>query len=92
MANGVNLPKIVVCLGTDGKKWKQLVKGSDDLRQDAVMQQFFATVNELIKINNSQSINKLNEIRTYKIIPLSQKSGVLEWCQNTITIGIIFIF
>lgn len=87
LANGVNLPKIVVCLGTDGKRWKQLVKGNDDLRQDAVMQQFFATVNELIKINNIQIVNKLNEIRTYKIVPLSQKSGVLEWCQNTITIG-----
>jgi len=77
LANGVNLPKIVVCLGTDGNRWKQLVKGHDDLRQDAVMQQFFSTVNELIKINNAQVVNKLNEIRTYKIVPLSQKSGVL---------------
>jgi ataxia telangiectasia mutated family protein len=88
LANGVNLPKIVHCYGSDGIGRKQLVKGKDDLRQDAVMQQFFATVNDLINFNNrSQNTTKLNNIRTYKIVPLSKKSGVLEWCQNTITLG-----
>jgi hypothetical protein len=87
MANGVNLPKIVNCLGSDGKLRKQLVKGRDDLRQDAVMQQFFRTVNHLIYCNNVNNTNKLNLIRTYKIVPLSQKSGVLEWCENTLTLG-----
>ncbi|CAF0940395.1 unnamed protein product, partial [Brachionus calyciflorus] len=88
IANGVNMPKIIHCLGSDGILRKQLVKGRDDLRQDAVMQQFFATVNDLITFNNnSRNTVKLNTMRTYKIIPLSQKSGVLEWCQNTITIG-----
>lgn len=90
VANGVNAPKIVQCLGSDGVLRKQLVKGKDDLRQDAVMQKFFTTVNHLILFNNkTQNTIKLNTIRTYKIVPLSQKSGVLEWCQNTITLGII---
>jgi ataxia telangiectasia mutated family protein len=88
VANGINLPKIVHCYGSDGIGWKQLVKGKDDLRQDAVMQQFFATVNDFINFNNlGQNTIKLNKIRTYKIVPLSKKSGVLEWCQNTITLG-----
>lgn len=88
VANGINAPKIVLCLGSDGVYRKQLVKGKDDLRQDAVMQQFFSTVNDLINFNNNkQNTIKLNTIRTYKILPLSQKSGVLEWCQNTITFG-----
>lgn len=75
-----------MCWGSDGKARKQLVKGRDDLRQDTVMQQFFATVNDLIRGNNKKR-NKLSMIRTYKIVPLSQKSGVLEWCENTNTIG-----
>ena len=75
-----------MCWGSDGIARKQLVKGRDDLRQDTVMQQFFLTVNDLIKSNNFKT-NKLSEIRTYKIVPLSQKSGVLEWCTNTMTIG-----
>lgn len=89
VANGVNQPKIVMCMGSDGKARKQLVKGKDDLRQDAVMQQFFETVNSIIVANNKDNFEnkKLNLMRTYRVIPLSQRSGVLEWCQNTITIG-----
>lgn len=35
--NGINYPKVVECLGSDGHKYKQLAKsGNDDLRQDAV--------------------------------------------------------
>ncbi|KAH7550459.1 hypothetical protein JRO89_XS13G0195200 [Xanthoceras sorbifolium] len=34
--NGINAPKVVECLGSDGCKYKQLAKsGNDDLRQDA---------------------------------------------------------
>ncbi len=87
LANGINLPKIIICWGSDGIARKELVKGRDDLRQDAVMQQFFETVNDLIKNNSENTNNKLCPMRTYKIVPLSQKSGVLEWCQNTCTIG-----
>lgn len=39
VAGGVNLPKILKCWGTDGRVYKQLVKGCDDLRGDAVTQQ-----------------------------------------------------
>lgn len=35
--NGINAPKVVECLGSDGCKYRQLAKsGNDDLRQDAV--------------------------------------------------------
>lgn len=35
--NGVNAPKVVECIGSDGHKYRQLAKsGNDDLRQDAV--------------------------------------------------------
>lgn len=39
LAGGLNLPKIVTCLCSDGRQRKQLVKGRDDPRQDAIMQQ-----------------------------------------------------
>ncbi|KAK9117160.1 hypothetical protein Sjap_016107 [Stephania japonica] len=36
--NGINAPKVVECLGSDGQKYRQLAKsGNDDLRQDAVV-------------------------------------------------------
>ncbi|XP_029458325.1 serine-protein kinase ATM [Rhinatrema bivittatum] len=86
LAGGVNLPKIIDCIGSDGKERRQLVKGRDDLRQDAVMQQVFQMCNLLLHRNTETRKRKLT-IRTYKVIPLSQRSGVLEWCTGTLPIG-----
>ena len=44
---GINAPKKTECLGTDGIRRAQMLKGSDDLRQDAVMQQVFSLTNQL---------------------------------------------
>lgn len=82
---GVNVPKKIVCKGTDGISRPQLVKGKDDLRQDAVMQQVFTILNTLLAKNKQTS--KLH-IRTYKVMPLSQRSGIIEWCENTEPLGV----
>ena len=86
LAGGINLPKIITCLGSDGRERTQLVKGRDDLRQDAVMQQVFALVNQLL-IQNSETKLRQLRIRCYKVIPLSQKCGLLEWCEGTMPLG-----
>ncbi|XP_062471298.1 serine-protein kinase ATM [Pezoporus occidentalis] len=86
LAGGVNLPKIIDCVGSDGKERRQLVKGHDDLRQDAVMQQVFQMCNTLLQQNTETRKRKLT-IRRYKVVPLSQRSGVLEWCSRTTPIG-----
>lgn len=83
-AGGVNVPKITNCIGSDGCAYKQLYKGegSDDLRQDAVMEQVFDLVNILLQRDRHTMQRKLR-IRGYKVIPLSSLSGVLEFVQNT---------
>uniref|UniRef100_A0A8C7HIP7 non-specific serine/threonine protein kinase n=1 Tax=Oncorhynchus kisutch TaxID=8019 RepID=A0A8C7HIP7_ONCKI len=86
LAGGVNLPKIIDCVGSDGKIRRQLVKGQDDLRQDAVMQQVFHMCSMLLQRNTETRKRKLN-IRRYKVVPFSQRSGVLEWCSGTVPIG-----
>ncbi|XP_077197706.1 serine-protein kinase ATM isoform X2 [Paroedura picta] len=86
LAGGVNLPKIIDCVGSDGRERRQLVKGRDDLRQDAVMQQVFQMCNTLLQQNTETRKRKLT-IRRYKVVPLSQRSGVLEWCTGTIPLG-----
>ncbi|XP_044057149.1 serine-protein kinase ATM isoform X1 [Siniperca chuatsi] len=86
LAGGVNLPKIIDCVGSDGKSRRQLVKGRDDLRQDAVMQQVFSMCSMLLQRNTDTRKRKLN-IRRYKVVPFSQRSGVLEWCSGTVPIG-----
>ncbi|XP_076632451.1 serine/threonine-protein kinase tefu isoform X1 [Colletes latitarsis] len=82
---GMNSPKKLVCIGMDGIERYQLIKGKDDLRQDAVMQQVFNVMNILLKTCKETKRRKLM-IRTYKVVPLTQRSGILEWCDNTIPI------
>ncbi|KAL3938721.1 MAG: hypothetical protein SGARI_001628 [Bacillariaceae sp.] len=84
---GIHRPKIVVCTGSKGGRYRQLVKGDDDLRQDAIMMQVFAFVNNLMDRKKNLSAHshgrRKMKIETYNILPLSPQSGVLEWVDNT---------
>ncbi|EIN09557.1 hypothetical protein PUNSTDRAFT_101425 [Punctularia strigosozonata HHB-11173 SS5] len=83
-AGGINLPKISVCLGTDGRPYRQLFKGEgdDDLRQDAVMEQVFDLVNVVLRRDRETRRQKLS-VRGYKVIPLAPQAGILEFVGNT---------
>ncbi|EPS70319.1 hypothetical protein M569_04441, partial [Genlisea aurea] len=84
---GINAPKVVECLGSDGKWYRQLAKsGNDDLRQDAVMEQFFGLVNTFLS-NNRDTWKRRLSIRTYKVIPFTPSAGVLEWVNGTFPLG-----
>lgn len=56
------------------------------MRQDAVMQQIFTIMNNMLK-NNKITMKEKLKVKTYKVVPLSQRSGVLEWCANTIPLA-----
>ncbi|GJQ73706.1 hypothetical protein Trydic_g14041 [Trypoxylus dichotomus] len=81
---GVNNPKRLYCRGTDGVIRSQLLKGRDDLRQDAVMEQVFENINSLLRANKQ---TRHLHIRTYKVVPLSKRSGIVEWVEGSIRIG-----
>ncbi|KAJ3022531.1 hypothetical protein HKX48_005948 [Thoreauomyces humboldtii] len=83
---GVNLPRVVECAGSDGKIYTQLVKGNDDLRQDAVLSKIFSIMNVLLRQNLETRKREL-AIRTYKVIPLAPRAGLVEWVRNTLPIG-----
>lgn len=84
IANGLSAPKIIKFLGSDGRPYKQLFKsGNDDLRQDAIMEQVFEQVNQLLTNHTSTRRRNLH-IRTYKVLPLSSRTGIIEFVQNTI--------
>ena len=84
IASGISAPKIITAVSTDGVKYKQLVKGGhDDLRQDAIMEQVFAAVSSLLKLHRATQQRNLG-IRTYKVLPLTTTSGLIEFVPNTI--------
>ncbi|KAJ0962868.1 hypothetical protein J5N97_027990 [Dioscorea zingiberensis] len=85
--NGINAPKLVECFGSDGHRYRQLAKsGNDDLRQDAVMEQFFGLVNTFLE-NHRDTWKRRLRIRTYKVVPFTPSAGVLEWVNGTIPLG-----
>ena len=90
MVGGINAPKKMSCAGTDGRLRLQLVKGSDDLRQDCVMEQVFGLLNQLLDQDEDSHQQKLS-IRTYKVVPLSQRSGVLQWCTDTVPLALYLV-
>lgn len=84
IASGVSAPKIVTLVASDGKRYKQLFKGgNDDLRQDAIMEQVFEQVSNLLKEHRETRRRKLG-IRTYKVLPLHTNAGIIEFVSNTI--------
>ncbi|KAK8157420.1 hypothetical protein IWX90DRAFT_323614 [Phyllosticta citrichinensis] len=84
IANGLSQPKVVTALTSDGRPYKQLYKsGNDDLRQDAIMEQVFEHVSQLLRSHPATRLRNLH-IRTYRVVPLSPKTGVIEFVQNTL--------
>lgn len=80
--SGITLPKRIECIGSNGVQYSQLLKGTDDLRQDAVMQQVFNIMNDMLNQSKVTKKDRLH-VRTYVVVPLSQRSGILEWCDKT---------
>lgn len=79
---GVSRPVLMRVTGTDGKIYKQIVKGDkDDLRQDSVMQQLFVLSSKLLSASDPSL-----SIRNYKVVPLTPKAGVIEFVERTTSI------
>lgn len=61
----------------------QFKSGNDDLRQDSIMEQVFEQVSDLLRAQRATRQRKLG-IRTYKVLPLTSTSGIIEFVQNTL--------
>jgi len=79
---GINRPKLVTIVDSRGQTRRQLVKGKDDLRQDAVMEQYFRICNAFFQEAKSTASRNL-AIGTYFALPFSPSSGLLEWIDDT---------
>ncbi|CDO94402.1 unnamed protein product [Kluyveromyces dobzhanskii CBS 2104] len=90
-SSGLSLPKIAVFTLSDGTKHRVLLKGSnDDLRQDAIMEQVFKQVNKILTGNKETRKQKLG-IRTYEVIPIGARAGLIEFVANSISLHDILL-
>ena len=81
--SGLSRPKRITTLASDGQQYVQLFKsGNDDLRQDAIMEQVFDEASKMLR-NHKTARQRNLHIRTYKVIPLSPKSGIIEFVPNS---------
>jgi ataxia telangiectasia mutated family protein len=98
-AGGIHRPAIMTVVDTLGRAHVQLVscpplhatdmtqfKAEDEVRQDAVMEQVFDMTNRLLKRDRKANIRNL-AFRTYTVIPLHSKTGIIEFVGNTQAIG-----
>ena len=86
LVGGINAPRKIVTLGSDGRHYTQLAKGCDDLRQDAVMQQVFGHANALLSGAPGARARALH-VNTYRVIPFNPLAGLVEWVEDTTPLG-----
>jgi len=82
IAGGQSKPKVISCIGTDGKAYVQILKQSqgEDLRQDKVMQQFCGLASDLLR---SSGERRTMTMRTYAVAPIKGGCGVVECVEGT---------
>ncbi|RCN30291.1 hypothetical protein ANCCAN_23931 [Ancylostoma caninum] len=76
-ADGLSAPKVLRTKGSDGKLYKLIWK-NEDVRQDCLVEQLFSIVNSILNDDEDAAF-----LRTYKVVPLDSKCGIIEFCQGT---------
>jgi len=78
-------PKRIIFRGNSGKDHMFLVKGGEDLRNDERVEQLFMLMNSFLpKTNDTDSNDEaLLRARTFTVIPMTTKVGLLEWIKDT---------
>lgn len=85
-SSGLSLPKIATFALSNGEVHKTLFKhGTDDLRQDAIMEEVFEKVNKIF-VTDRETRKRQLRVRTYRAVPLGPKAGVIEFVPNSIAL------
>ncbi|XP_068717854.1 DNA-dependent protein kinase catalytic subunit-like isoform X1 [Montipora capricornis] len=78
----IRRPKRIIIRGDDEKDHMFLVKGGEDLRLDQRIEQLFCLMNDIMSDDPACRQRGLR-LRTYQVIPMTPRVGLIEWMQNT---------
>ncbi|XP_043921659.1 DNA-dependent protein kinase catalytic subunit [Protopterus annectens] len=81
----IRRPKRLIIRGNDEKDHPFLVKGGEDLRQDQRIEQLFDVMNIILSQDVACSQRNL-QLKTYQVIPMTTRIGLIEWLENTCTL------
>ena len=79
-------PRRMAITGSDGRKYRFLLKGHEDLRQDERVMQLFGLMNACLANNRATNRMELKIVR-YSVLPLSNNSGLIGWVENCDTLN-----
>ncbi|CAL8293471.1 unnamed protein product [Lota lota] len=83
--SSIRRPKRLIIRGDDERDHPFLVKGGEDLRQDQRIEQLFSVMNILLAGHAPCTLRSL-QLRTYQVIPITSRIGLIEWMENTCTL------
>uniref|UniRef100_A0A3Q4MQ59 DNA-dependent protein kinase catalytic subunit n=1 Tax=Neolamprologus brichardi TaxID=32507 RepID=A0A3Q4MQ59_NEOBR len=83
--SSIRRPKRLIIRGDDERDHPFLVKGGEDLRQDQRIEQLFAVMNILLS-HDTSCLHRGLQLRTYQVIPINTRIGLIEWMENTCTL------
>ncbi|KAL3310857.1 hypothetical protein Ciccas_010572, partial [Cichlidogyrus casuarinus] len=75
-------PKKMSWVGSDGRKYIIVAKPNDDMRKDYRLTELNTVINKFLA-KNSETRRRALQIRTFAVIPLSEKGGLVEWVNDT---------
>ncbi|XP_017736835.1 PREDICTED: DNA-dependent protein kinase catalytic subunit isoform X2 [Rhinopithecus bieti] len=78
-------PKRIIIRGHNEREHPFLVKGGEDLRQDQRVEQLFQVMNGILARDSACSQRAL-QLRTYSVVPMTSRLGLIEWLENTVTL------
>ncbi|KAM9553657.1 DNA-dependent protein kinase catalytic subunit [Salvelinus alpinus] len=81
----IRRPKRLIVRGDDEREYPFLVKGGEDLRQDQRIEQLFTVMNILLAQNTTCAHSSM-QLRTYQVVPITTRIGLIEWMENTCTL------
>ncbi|XP_029002542.1 DNA-dependent protein kinase catalytic subunit isoform X2 [Betta splendens] len=81
----IRRPKRLIVRGDDERDHPFLVKGGEDLRQDQRIEQLFGVMNILLS-HDAVCTHRDLQLRTYQVIPITTRVGLIEWMENTCTL------
>ncbi|XP_059900479.1 DNA-dependent protein kinase catalytic subunit [Gadus macrocephalus] len=83
--SSIRRPKRLIVRGDDERDHPFLVKGGEDLRQDQRIEQLFGVMNTMLAGHAPCTLRSL-QLRTYQVIPITSRIGLIEWMENTCTL------
>uniref|UniRef100_F6UGH4 DNA-dependent protein kinase catalytic subunit n=1 Tax=Xenopus tropicalis TaxID=8364 RepID=F6UGH4_XENTR len=81
----IRKPKRIIVRGNDEREYPFLVKGGEDLRQDQRIEQLFEIMNIILSQDAACSQRHM-QLKTYQVIPMTARIGLIEWMENTCTL------